>query len=155
MLLNKPTNLVDIGVSRVDRLDNVIVVLLNLVLSLRVVVQEEHPIHHFVVVFHYIILSLGFDGLEVFVGLDKILSVGRFDIELVNDSSDIVGDLLGDVTGHVFSSFVEEQLDDFVALVDERVVEGFTLDQEHAHSDFERHGFSDLGDSGLVLLDFL
>jgi hypothetical protein len=41
MLLDKPTNLVNIGVSRVHRLDNVIVIRLNLVLSLRVVVQED------------------------------------------------------------------------------------------------------------------
>lgn len=38
MLFNEPTNLVYIGVSRVHRLDNVIVILLNFILSLRVVV---------------------------------------------------------------------------------------------------------------------
>jgi hypothetical protein len=38
MLLNESTNLVYIGVSRVHRLDNVIVILLNFILSLRVVV---------------------------------------------------------------------------------------------------------------------
>jgi hypothetical protein len=91
--LNKAGNLVNIGVSSVDRLNDVIVVSLDFILSLGVVVKEEHPLHDFIVVFRDITLDLSLDLLEVFVSNDELSSVGGLVVEFVLDVTNVVGDL--------------------------------------------------------------
>jgi hypothetical protein len=91
--LNKAGNLVNIGVSSVDRLNDVIVVSLDFILSLGVVVKEEHPLHDFIVVFRDITLDLSLDLLEVFVSNDELSSVGGLVVKFVLDVTNVVGDL--------------------------------------------------------------
>jgi hypothetical protein len=91
--LNKAGNLVNIGVSSVDRLNDVIVVSLDFILSLGVVVKEEHPLHDFIVVFRDITLDLSLDLLEVFVSNDELSSIGGLVVEFVLDVTNVVGDL--------------------------------------------------------------
>jgi hypothetical protein len=91
--LNKAGNLVNIGVSSVDRLNDVIVVSLDFILSLGVVVKEEHPLHDFIIVFRDITLDLSLDLLEVFVSNDELSSVGGLVVEFVLDVTNVVGDL--------------------------------------------------------------
>jgi hypothetical protein len=91
--LNKAGNLVNIGVSCVDRLNDVIVVSLDFILSLGVVVKEEHPLHDFIVVFRDITLDLSLDLLEVFVSNDELSSIGGLVVEFVLDVTNVVGDL--------------------------------------------------------------
>lgn len=93
MALNKAGNLVNIGVSSVDRLNDVIVVSLDFILSLGVVVKEEHPLHDFIVVFRDITLDLSLDLLEVFVSNDELSSIGGLVVEFVLDVTNVVGDL--------------------------------------------------------------
>lgn len=51
-------------------------------------------------------------------------------------------------------NFVEDELHQAFALITQSVVDVTALDQKHVHSDFERHGLSDLVDAVLVHVDF-
>jgi hypothetical protein len=61
--------------------------------------------------------------------------------------------LLSEVSLDVVTNSAKHHSDEFLALVNELIVEVFTLNQEHTHTDFERHDSLDFVDSLLVFID--
>jgi hypothetical protein len=64
---DQATDLVDVGVGSMHRLNDIVVVLLNLILGLRVAVEEVHPVHDVIVVLSDFSFSLGLNLFKVFV----------------------------------------------------------------------------------------
>jgi hypothetical protein len=52
-------------------------------------------------------------------------------------------------------NLVKDELHQALALITESIVDVTALDQEHVHSDFERHGLRNLVDALLIHVDFL
>jgi hypothetical protein len=61
--------------------------------------------------------------------------------------------LLSEVSLDVVTYSTKHHSDEFLALVNELIVEVFTLNQEHTHTDLERHDSLDFVDSLLVFID--
>jgi hypothetical protein len=76
--LNKISDLVDVEVSRVNRLNDFISISLDFFLSLRVFIKELHPLHDVIVVFDDFRTFLSLNQLEVIVSSDKLFSGSSF-----------------------------------------------------------------------------
>lgn len=153
MTLNKISDLVDIEVSRMNRLNDFISVSLDFFLSLRVFIQELHPFHDVIVIIDDFRTFLSLNQLEIIVSSDKLNSSSSFLSENGLNFTHISDNGSRYLVVDILTNFVQHSGYVVLTFFHQFVVQSLAFDKEHAHSNFERHFSSDLFDSSFVLVN--